>query len=84
MDSLTEDTACNFLLKSQPNTNKSELEPLSTYTEKVESEEEEIKGETIGKTDYEHTESCNDKDNASLSKPLDLAKVGQTPPKPGN
>lgn len=84
MDSHTEDTACNFFLKSQPNTSQSELEPLSTYTEKVESEEEEIKGEIIGKTVSRHTESCNEKDHAKLSKPLDPAKVGHAPPKPGS
>ncbi|XP_060097489.1 arginyl-tRNA--protein transferase 1 isoform X4 [Heteronotia binoei] len=83
MDSHTEDTACNFLLKNQPDTSQSELEPLSTYTEKVESEEEEIKEEIIRKTDSGHTESCNEKDNANLSKSLDRAKVGHTPPKPG-
>ncbi|XP_015280885.1 PREDICTED: arginyl-tRNA--protein transferase 1 isoform X3 [Gekko japonicus] len=83
MDSHTEDAACNFLVKSQPDTSQSELEPLSTYTEKVESEEEEIKGQIIGKTDSGHTESCNEKDNVNLSKPLDPAKVGHTPPKPG-
>ncbi|XP_077206091.1 arginyl-tRNA--protein transferase 1 isoform X4 [Paroedura picta] len=80
MDSHTEDTACNFLLKSQPDTSRSELEPLCTYTEKVESEEEEVKGEIMGKTNAGHTQSCNEKD---LSKPLDPAKVGHTPPKPG-
>ncbi|XP_048361274.1 arginyl-tRNA--protein transferase 1 isoform X2 [Sphaerodactylus townsendi] len=83
MDSHTEDTGCNFLLKSEPDTSQSELEPLNIYTEKVESEKEEIKGEIIVTTDSGHTESCNEKVNASLSKPLNPAKVGHAPPKPG-
>ncbi|XP_054839009.1 arginyl-tRNA--protein transferase 1 isoform X7 [Eublepharis macularius] len=80
MDSHPEDTGCDLLLKSEPDTSRYELEPLSTYTEKVEGEEE---GERIEKRDSGHTESCNEKDNANLSELLDLAKVGHAPPKPG-
>nr|XP_056705405.1 arginyl-tRNA--protein transferase 1 isoform X3 [Euleptes europaea] len=83
MDSHTEDTGCNVLLKNEPDTSQSELEPDNIYTEKVESEEEEIKGEIIVKTDSGHTEPCNEKDKANLSKPLNPAKVGHAPPKPG-
>ncbi|KAH0623690.1 hypothetical protein JD844_006741 [Phrynosoma platyrhinos] len=87
MDSHTKDAdGCSFLLKDEPDTSQSELEPLNIdYTEKVESEEE-IKGIiSVKKVDIEHMESCNEKIHANSSKPLQSAKkVGHTTPKPGN
>ncbi|XP_042300195.1 arginyl-tRNA--protein transferase 1-like [Sceloporus undulatus] len=87
MDSHTKDAdGCSFLLKDEPDTSQSELEPLSIdFTEKVESEEE-IKGEiSLKKVDIEHMESCNEKIHPNSSKPLQSTKkVGHATPKPGN
>lgn len=80
MDSHIDD-GCSFLLKDQPLTSQSELDPINTYlTEKVDSEEEEI---IVKKVDSEQIESCNVKDTTNSNKPLDSAKVGQANPKPG-
>ncbi|XP_062988827.1 arginyl-tRNA--protein transferase 1 isoform X1 [Elgaria multicarinata webbii] len=84
MDSHTKDAdGCSLLFKSEPDTSQSELEPLN-HTEKVETEDEEIKGEkSMTEVDYEHIESCSDKASANSSKPLQSAKVNHASPKPG-
>uniref|UniRef100_G1KTP6 Arginyl-tRNA--protein transferase 1 n=1 Tax=Anolis carolinensis TaxID=28377 RepID=G1KTP6_ANOCA len=86
MDSHTKDADdCSFLLKNEPDTSQSELEPLSIdYTEKVESEEE-TKGEiNAKKVETQPVESCKETIHDNSSKPLQLAKkVGHATPKPG-
>ncbi|XP_053165043.1 arginyl-tRNA--protein transferase 1 isoform X12 [Hemicordylus capensis] len=86
MDSHAEDTdGSSFLLKDEPDTSQSELKPLNTdHIEKVESEEEEVKGEgSVKKEDSKHTESCNEKANANFSNAVESTKVGRATPKPG-
>nr|XP_060624537.1 arginyl-tRNA--protein transferase 1 isoform X1 [Anolis sagrei ordinatus] len=86
MDSHTKDADdCSFLLKNEPGTSQSELEPLSIdYTEKVESEEE-TKGEiNAKKVETQHTGSCKETIHDNTSKSFQLTKkVGHATPKPG-